>query len=209
MGELALYEAARHALAEARRVDEVALIRNKSVAMQTYAAQAKDRTLIAFSTEIRMRAEIKAGEMLAAMKASGERQTAGGNRGIAQSRLARLADLGVSRSQSCRWQKLAALPPREQEAQIERAKKKAEAGVTSAVRVDTAAAARRPLPQQPIDRCAKSVRMAVRGTMREMPPSQWAGLFAALRDVLAELEKAADRRRNELSRRFSADAVSA
>jgi hypothetical protein len=71
-----------------------------------------------------MRAEVKAGELLAEMKARGERQAKGGDRKSKSSggtlivTPPKLADLGVTKTQSSRWQRLAALPKEDQEAKI-------------------------------------------------------------------------------------------
>jgi N6-adenosine-specific RNA methylase IME4 len=135
-GHLARYDAACRALAEARSVDEVKDIRDKAVAMQVYAKQAKDRTLIEDATEIRLRAERRAGELLAEM---------GKNQGAVAGKTGRkgkpvldtkpkLADFGVSKTQSSRWQVLASIPQKRFESVVADARSKVDRAVRNAVR---------------------------------------------------------------------------
>jgi hypothetical protein len=124
LNQLVLYDAARKALAECHRVDEVKAIRDRAEAVQLYARQAKDSDLINRATEIRKRAEIRAGELLAEMeKAKGGEQHHKRPTGTTQVPVPTLKDFGISKNQSSRWQKLAALDEDEQEARIAQAKR--------------------------------------------------------------------------------------
>ncbi len=125
---LVRYDAAKRVLVEAHRVDEVKNIRNNAVAMQAYARQAKDTTLITQATEIRMRAERRAGELLIDMAARRERhagKAANGSRVATPTSQPRLPDLGINKTQSSRWQKLAALDSDRFEGKVESASKHA------------------------------------------------------------------------------------
>jgi N6-adenosine-specific RNA methylase IME4 len=140
MPALVLYNAARKALAEAHSVDEVKDIRDKAFAMQVYASQAKDMRLIDHATDIRIRAEIRAGELLAET----ERAKRGPDKGTEQrsqratSDAPTLAELGITKTQSWRWQKLAELPEEEREEKIQRAKRKAKAAIDGTAKQERA-----------------------------------------------------------------------
>lgn len=105
---LAKYEAARAALAAAHRVDEVKSIRDKAQAMAAYAKQARDTQMVQWATEIKVRAERRCGEMLRDSASSGERAQRG--RPANSDTTTRLSDLGLTRKQSERFQKLADMP---------------------------------------------------------------------------------------------------
>jgi hypothetical protein len=98
-------------LAEACRVDDVKAIRDKAHAVAAYARQAKDSELIAWATEIKVRAERRTGELLNEMnKLNGAR---GVGKKVASSRsesTPKLKELGISHNQSSTWQELAKIP---------------------------------------------------------------------------------------------------
>jgi len=109
------YDAARQALAEAHRVDEVKSIRDKAAGLAEYARQAKDRDMVTWATEIRVRAERRAGQLL-----EGTEKSKGGNPNLSsgKDRLPTLKSLGITRNQSSSWQKLAAIPEAEFEERV-------------------------------------------------------------------------------------------
>src|SRR5260370_41464534 len=112
--ELARYDRACRALAEARSVDEVKDVRDIAMAMRLYAKQAKNRDLEADAYELRVRAERKLGEMIAAQK-----ETVGLNRGALVGGTSRepprdtrptLAEAGIDKKLSSPAQKSHTLP---------------------------------------------------------------------------------------------------
>ncbi len=107
---LARYDAARLALQEAHRVDEVKDIRDKAEAMAAYARQAKDTAMVEWATEIKVRAERRAGQILSDMpKALGGRPAENRSYDATSFSSKTLSDIGVTKDQSSRWQKLAAV----------------------------------------------------------------------------------------------------
>lgn len=131
------YEAARAALQAAHKVDEVKDIRDKAQAMAAYAKQANDTALVEWATEIKVRAERRAGEMLAQMKVNGSRHDGRNIKKPQESHdttpEATLDSIGISKDQSSRWQKLAAIPEKQFEEAVAAAKEVAGEVTTAAM----------------------------------------------------------------------------
>jgi hypothetical protein len=142
--DLVKYNTAKKALAEAHRIDEVKDIRDKAVAMRLYAMQAKDRILIDHATEIRLRAERRAGELLKEMAQAGERAVRKNMK--SQPATSKLSDLNINKSQSSRWQKLADIPDNDFEELVNHTKQKAAAAVDRAQQPKSKP---KPKPKQP------------------------------------------------------------
>jgi len=137
--ELARYDAMCRAIDAAYEVDEVKDIRDKALAIETYARQAQNVEAERRACEIRLRAERKAGQLLAAMeKAKG----AAGNPSGRGAPIVRshdvttqtLADLGISKNQSSRWQKLASVPKLEFETALAAPSKPTTTGIIATQR---------------------------------------------------------------------------
>lgn len=104
-------------------------MRDKAEAMAAYARQAKDSELIQYATEIKVRAERRCGELLRVTAERGERATqAAHGRGVQASvepsdaRPPTLADMGLTRDESSRYQQLAAMPAEHFETAVATAK---------------------------------------------------------------------------------------
>lgn len=106
--EIMKYDVAREALAACVKVDEVKAIRDKAEAMAQYARRANDSEMARWLSEIRVRAERKAGELLAETGERGEREM--GRDGRPKNVLTKLKDIGITYNQSAQWQKIAAIP---------------------------------------------------------------------------------------------------
>jgi phage N-6-adenine-methyltransferase len=106
MTGLVRYDAACRAIAEAKSLDEVKDIRDKVVALQSYARIAKNRQLEVDAAEIRFRAERRVGEMMAEQpKNEGTRYG-----GVLKTPPPTLADAGIDKNLAKRARAYAAVP---------------------------------------------------------------------------------------------------
>ena len=104
------FDRARAELAKISSVSEVKEIRDKATALRLYVKQqGAGLEMQNQCAEIKLRAERRAGELLAETPLN-EGTRLGGNTMLPPDESPRLADLGVSRMQSHRWQRIAKLP---------------------------------------------------------------------------------------------------
>lgn len=123
------YEAACLALAKARSVDEVKLIRDSHDAMRAAAHIANNRQLEVDACEIRIRAERRLGEMIREQKEAGMMANGApkGNQNAAKQRVVgkpidspiTLAEVGIDKNLADRARKLAAVPEDEFEEEMD------------------------------------------------------------------------------------------
>jgi hypothetical protein len=117
MTDLVLYDNMCRAIGEAYQLDEVKDIRDQARALELYARQANNFQAEERCKEIRVRAERKWGQLYSASE-----KAKGGNPNLSfdttGSAPMTLSDMGVSRDQSSRWQKLGEVPDDEFEAAL-------------------------------------------------------------------------------------------
>jgi hypothetical protein len=141
-GPLARYDAACRAVAEARTVDDVQTITAHADAMRAYAKQAKNRQLELDAAEIRIRAERKLGELMAAQRASvGVARPPGANQHEDRVKIkpeapATLAEAGIDKNLAHRARTLAAVPEQDFEARLGEKRRQEDRRVVLAPRVD-------------------------------------------------------------------------
>lgn len=143
--ELSLLREAKRALQKAGTVHEAKDIRDKAEAVRCYMRQVGESLEAQnFAAEVKLRAERRAGELLAGME---KNRGGGDHRSHDVTSAPTLADIGIQKMQAHRWQTIAALPEGEFEQHVE--------GVKEAGRELTSAgvfkAARQWVAQQPTE----------------------------------------------------------
>lgn len=117
----ARYIAAKQALAEVRRIDEVKDLRDQALAIEVYAFQAKDGELAADAIEIRKRAERRIGELMAERRAADKLDKGGRPRKTGSPTdpvLPSLLEQGVDKHLADRARKAAAMPAEQFEVDV-------------------------------------------------------------------------------------------
>jgi hypothetical protein len=145
---LAQLDVARRALQQARTIPEVKLIRDKAAVVEQFFKQQRYSLEVQnAAAEVKLRAERKAGTLLAEMQLHG-----GDRKSSSQPENLKLADLGLSHNESHRWQTEATLPEPVFETYVATTKQQGKELTSSGVyelAKDTAKALRRQAPVDP------------------------------------------------------------
>ena len=128
MSSLILWDKMKQAVVECHNIDEISNIRNQAEAYRYALRQAKESPeVIKKAEEIKLRAERRAGELLK------DTEFQHGSRGVGKKVESKpttsLSDMGISRDQSSKWQKIANIPEEKFENYIEVQKELSTAGV--------------------------------------------------------------------------------
>jgi len=102
---LAKFNAAKHALAEARSIDEVKDIRDKAEALRLYSIQQRESFGMQNDiAEIKIRAERRIGEMIPEMQERGELAKQGRQEQTSDDRRFKLDELGMAQNTLSVWE---------------------------------------------------------------------------------------------------------
>jgi len=124
--KLVKYEAARKALAEAQKIDEVKKIRDKAAALQAYAKQAQDKELEWYASEIRLRAKYRLGQISKTLETEKPGPKVTSQRREVTPKNKALKEAGLSTSEAHRCEQLASVPEKKLEAHIAENKNRGE-----------------------------------------------------------------------------------
>ena len=117
MNAITRYEEMRIAVERCARIDEAADIRDKATALQAYARQRDDRELDVWTSEIKLRASVRIGELVRELDShQGERTDKELNdSSVAKSKLQDIKEAGLTPRTAQRYQELAG--PKDEQAQ--------------------------------------------------------------------------------------------
>jgi hypothetical protein len=112
--ELTRYEAARRALAEAHKIDEVKDIKDKAEALRLYARQRNDNVMETWVAETKLRAIRRIGELSRELEKSQPRENNGRLATSGKTAKAKiLKEAGLSISTAHRCEQIAEIPAKE------------------------------------------------------------------------------------------------
>ena len=194
MTELVRYEAACRAISEAAKIDEVKEFRDQSEAMRAYARQAKNKQLEVQAAEIRIRAERRIGELMAAQRDAGHMAKGGQphqSTGLQKNPVEvppTLAEVGIDKSLADRARKYAAIPEQEFNGIVSDWREKVEAEnqrvTVNLLSAGEKAQSSKPAEPKPVDPDAK-----LRAEYRAMTPEAQEDDWIDLRHEISDLRK--------------------